>query len=73
MVVFETDSKELKLRFGEVKMFFDKAYLVEVMSGCATVKKYCSKCKQSLPHKIGTKYCPSCGRKFVDTKVERLN
>lgn len=61
------------LRFGEVKMFFDKAYLVEVMSGCATVKNYCSKCKQSLPHKIGTKYCPSCGRKFVDTKVERLN
>ena len=54
-------------------MFFDKAYLVEVVSGCATFKKYCSKCKQSLPHKIGTKYCPSCGRRFVDVKTERTN
>ncbi len=54
-------------------MFFGKAYLIEVMSGCSMVKKYCSKCKRSLPHKIGTSYCPSCGRKFVDTKVERIN
>lgn len=62
-----------KLRFEGIKMFFRKAYLVEVVSDCTIVKKYCSKCKQSLPHKIGSKYCPSCGRKFVDTKVERLN
>ena len=54
-------------------MFFNTAYLVEVMDDCTTVKKYCSRCGQSLPHKIGTKYCPSCGRKFVDTKAERLN
>lgn len=53
-------------------MFFNTAYLVEVMDDCTTVKKYCSRCGQSLPHKIGTKYCPSCGRRFVDTRVETL-
>ena len=52
-------------------MFFG-ACLIEVMDGCTMVKKYCSKCKQSLPHKIGTKYCPSCGRKFVDVKTEMI-
>lgn len=51
---------------------FRRAYLIEVRSGCSVVKKYCSRCKASLPNKIGTRYCPTCGRRFVDTKIEGI-
>lgn len=42
------------------------AYILE-KRGYYITEKRCSRCKNIL--KLGSKYCPCCGRKFKETKI----